>query len=167
MRRAITRIAHEIVERHRGVESLVFAGIHTRGLPLAHRLAKMIELFEGKHLPVYALDISLYRDDVPSRVRPLAKPSTFPGDISGKEVVIVDDVLYTGRSTRAALDALTDFGRPQQVSLAILIDRGHRELPIRAAFVGKNVPTSTNEEIQVRLMEIDNKDEVILTRREY
>ena len=167
MRRAITRIAHEIVERHRGVEALVFAGIHTRGLPLAQRLAQMIELFEGEHMPVYALDISLYRDDVSSRVRPLAKPSNFPGDIAGKKVVIVDDVLYTGRSIRAAMDALTDFGRPQQVSLAVLIDRGHRELPIRAAFVGKNVPPSSNEEVQVKLVEIDAKDEVILTRGEY
>ena len=166
MRRALTRIAHEIVERHQGVDSLVFAGMHTRGLPLAQRIARAIREFEGDEVPVAALDISLYRDDVSSRSRPLAKPSSFPVGIGGKRVVIVDDVLFTGRSIRAALDALIDFGRPQQVSLAVLVDRGHRELPVRADYVGKNVPTSLNEEVQVRLAETDGKDAVVLIRRE-
>lgn len=160
--RAITRIAHEIVERNRGVDGLVLAGIRTRGAPLAQRLAQRIAEFEGSQVPVAILDIGLYRDDVASRTRPEVRSSQLPVDIDGRNVVLVDDVLFTGRTIRAALDALTDFGRPQVVQLAVLVDRGHRELPIRADYVGKNVPTSLEEAIGVRLEEVDGQDEVVL-----
>ena len=162
IRRAITRIAHEIVERNRGTQDLVFAGMRTRGLPLAQRLAVRIGEFEGAEVPVGALDIGLYRDDVPLRARPVVQPTEFPVDIEDRRVVLVDDVLYTGRSIRAALDALTDLGRPRLVQLAVLVDRGHRELPIRADYVGKNIPTSLEEEVQVLLTEIDGQDAVVL-----
>lgn len=161
--RAITRIAHEIVERNRGVDGLVLAGIRTRGAPLAQRLAERIAEFKGSQVPVAILDIGLYRDDVTSRARPEVRSSQLPVDIEGRNVVLVDDVLFTGRTIRAALDALTDFGRPQVVQLAVLVDRGHRELPIRADYVGKNVPTSLGEAIGVRLDEVDGQDEVVLT----
>ena len=163
MSRAITRIAHEIVERNRGVDGLVLAGIRTRGAPLAQRLAQRIAEFEGSEVPVAILDIGLYRDDVASRTRPEVRSSQLPVDIEGRNVVLVDDVLFTGRTIRAALDALTDFGRPRLVQLAVLVDRGHRELPIRADYVGKNVPTSLGEAIGVRLEEVDGQDEVVLT----
>ena len=166
IRRALTRIAHEILEHHKGVDGLVFAGMHTRGVPLAYRIAQSIHEFEETQVSVAALDIGLYRDDVPFRPRPLVKRTSFPVDIEGIRVVLVDDVLFTGRSIRAALDALTDLGRPNQVQLAVLVDRGHRELPIRADYVGKNIPTSLDEEVQVRLMETDGLDEVTLVRRE-
>jgi pyrimidine operon attenuation protein/uracil phosphoribosyltransferase len=166
IRRALTRIAHEIVERHRGVEDLVFVGMHTRGVPLARRLSSKIAEFEAKEVPVAALDIGLYRDDIPYRFRPLVKPTSFPVDIDGKRVVLVDDVLFTGRSIRAALDALIDFGRPRQVQLAVLVDRGHRELPIRADYVGKNIPSAPGEEVKVRLVETDGRDEVVITQGE-
>jgi len=162
MSRAITRIAHEIVERNRGAEGLVLAGIRTRGVPLARRLARTIAEFEGHEVPVGFLDIGLYRDDLALHARPLVRSSELPVDIDGRNVVLVDDVLFTGRSIRAALDALTDFGRPRLVQLAVLVDRGHRELPIRADYVGKNVPTALREEIQVRLEEVDGRDEVVL-----
>ncbi len=166
IRRALTRIAHEILEHHKGVDGLVFAGMHTRGVPLAHRIAENIHEFEATEVPVATLDIGLYRDDVPFRPRPVIKRTSLPVGIEGMRVVLVDDVLFTGRTIRAALDALTDLGRPQQVQLAVLVDRGHRDLPIRADYVGKNIPTSLDEEVQVRLVETDGVDEVTLIRRE-
>ena len=166
IRRALARVSHEILERNRGTEGLVLVGIHTRGVHLARRLAQNILQFEGNQVPVAELDISLYRDDLQERVRPLVKPTSLPVDIRGKRVVLVDDVLYTGRTVRAAMDALNDFGRPQQVQLAILLDRGHRELPIRADYVGKNVPTNLGEQVKVRLAEVDGADEVAIAGRE-
>ena len=162
MGRAITRIAHEIVERSRGVEGLVLAGIRTRGAPLARRLADRIAEFEGSRVPVGVLDIGLYRDDLASHSRPMVRSSEMPLDIDGRNVVLVDDVIFTGRTIRAALDALTDLGRPRLVQLAVLMDRGHRELPIRADYVGKNVPTAVKEKVKVRLEEVDGRDEVAL-----
>ncbi len=164
--RAITRIAHEIVERNHGLEGLVLAGIHTRGVPLAHRLADRIAEFEGNQVPVGDLDIGLYRDDLASRARPVVRSSQMPVDITGRNVVLVDDVIFTGRTVRAALDALTDLGRPRLVQLVVLLDRGHRELPIRPDYVGKNVPTALNEKVQVRLQEVDGCDEVMLVSGE-
>jgi pyrimidine operon attenuation protein/uracil phosphoribosyltransferase len=162
IRRAIVRIAHEIVEHNRGAEDLVFVGMRTRGVPLARRIADAIRSFEGVSVPIGALDIGLYRDDLPERgIEVRINPSEVP-DIHGKRVVLVDDVLYTGRSVRAALDALIDFGRPERIQLAVLVDRGHRELPIRADFVGKNVPTSRADEVVVRLRETDGVDEVVM-----
>jgi len=167
LRRALTRIAHEIIERNHGVERLVLVGIHTRGIPLTRRLATILRELEGRVLPVGELDITLYRDDLDSRgLQPVVKRTSIPLDITDKKVVLVDDVLYTGRSVRAALDAIMDFGRPEMIQLAVLIDRGHRELPIRADYVGKNVPTARQESIEVRLIETDGRDEVVLTRPE-
>ncbi len=158
IRRAITRIAHEIVEHNRGVASLVFVGMRTRGVPLAKRIAGAIASFEGEDVPVGSLDIGLYRDDLPERGPSVSiQPSDLP-EIGGKRVVIIDDVLYTGRSVRAALDALIDYGRPERIQLAVLVDRGHRELPIRADFVGKNIPTSRADDVQVHLAETDGED---------
>ena len=165
MRRALTRIAHEILERNGGTENLMLVGMHTRGVPLARRLAKGIKEFEGEEVAVGALDIGLHRDDDAGGFRPLMRPTEIPVDIQGQRVVLVDDVLYTGRSIRAAMGALNDFGRPREIQLAVLIDRGHRELPIRADYVGKNVPTSLDEEIEVRVAEIDGADEVVLLRK--
>ncbi len=165
VRRALSRIAHEILERNHGTEGLALVGMRTRGLPLARRLAARIQEFEGQLVPVGALDIGLYRDDVGLRARPVVHSSDIPFSVEGRNVVLVDDVLFTGRSTRAALDALTDYGRPKTVQLAVLIDRGHRELPIRADYVGKNVPTALGEEIQVRLEEVDGEDEVLILGR--
>jgi len=165
IRRAVRRIAHEIIERNKGVQDVVLVGMRTRGVPLARRLADAIRQFEGVEVPVGALDVGLYRDDLPYLgLRPSLQPSDIPIDIDGKRVVLVDDVLYTGRTIRAALDALMDFGRPGQVQLAVLVDRGHRELPIRADYVGKNIPTSRREEVQVRLEEVDGRDEVVIVR---
>jgi pyrimidine operon attenuation protein/uracil phosphoribosyltransferase len=167
MRRAITRIAHEIVENTRGAQDLVLVGIHTRGVPLAHRIAEAIKGFEGEAVPVGALDIGPYRDDLGELgARPRLQRSEIPADISGRRVVLVDDVLYTGRSARAALDALTDFGRPRRILLAVLVDRGHRELPIRPDFVGKNLPTARGEEVQVQVTEVDQIDRVLLLSSE-
>lgn len=167
MRRAITRIAHEIVEANRGTANLVLIGIRTRGVPLAERLAAAIEQFEGERVPVGSLDIALYRDDLATRGASVQmSPSEIPGDISGKRVVLIDDVLFTGRSVRAALDALIDFGRPQRIQYAALIDRGHRELPVRADYVGKNIPTARSDDVQVRLKETDGRDEVVLLPQE-
>ena len=162
IRRALTRIAHEILERHKGAEGLALAGIQTRGVPLAARIAERIASFENVHVPMGTLDVSLYRDDSAYRSRPRVRPSSFPVAIEDARVVLVDDVLYTGRSIRAAMDALMDFGRPSQVQLAVLVDRGHRELPIRADYVGYNIPTAPDETVRVRLVETDGADEVAL-----
>jgi pyrimidine operon attenuation protein/uracil phosphoribosyltransferase len=156
LRRAHTRIAHEIVERNHGADDVVLAGLYTRGLAIAHRLSAAIAEFEPVAVPVGALDVAFYRDDIGLRpVQPLG-PTELPVDITGKVVVLVDDVLYTGRTVRAALDALTELGRPRAVQLAILVDRGHRELPIRPDFVGKNLPTRHGEDVRVRLVETDD-----------
>jgi pyrimidine operon attenuation protein / uracil phosphoribosyltransferase len=167
VRRAIVRIAHEIVEAHRGARDLVLVGMHTRGVPLARRLGGAIEQIEGETLPVGALDIALYRDDLSSRGAEVRlAPGEMPADVSGKRVVLVDDVLFTGRSVRAALDAIIDFGRPQRIQLAVLIDRGHRELPIRPDYVGKNLPTARGDDVRVRLAETDGRDEVAILGQE-
>ena len=162
MRRALSRVAHEILERNPGVSDLIVVGIHTRGVHLAHRIAANLAEFEGVTVPVATLDVSLYRDDLQARARSKIQPTDIPMGIQDKRVVLVDDVLYTGRTVRAAMDALVDFGRPQQVQLAILLDRGHRELPIRADYVGQNLPTAIHERVKVRLMETDGIDEVAL-----
>ncbi len=165
IRRALVRIAHEILERNGGVQGVVLVGMHTRGVPLARRLAQWINDSEGEDVTVGTLDIGLYRDDVSGGSRPLMRPTDIPVNIQGQRVVLVDDVLYTGRTIRAAMDALTDLGRPSEIQLAVLVDRGHRELPIRADYVGKNVPTSLEEEVEVRLAETDDVDEVLLLRK--
>ena len=163
IRRAITRIAHEIVEKNKGTEDLVIVGIKTRGVPLAQRLSERIKEFEGVELPVGILDITLYRDDLSLIAQqPIVHRTEIPFDINDRKVVLVDDFLYTGRTVRAALDALMDIGRPKLIQLAILVDRGHRELPIRADFVGKNLPTSRDEVVNVNLKEIDEEDSVLL-----
>ncbi|MBI2850482.1 MAG: bifunctional pyr operon transcriptional regulator/uracil phosphoribosyltransferase PyrR [Chloroflexi bacterium] len=167
IKRSLARIAHEIIERNKTAEHLVLAGMRTRGVPLAKRLAANMGAFEASKIPVGALDFSLYRDDLPlvdKDKQPTVDHTDIPVSIDGKSVVLVDDVLYTGRSARAAMDALIDLGRPQSIQLAVLIDRGHRELPIRADYVGKNVPTSQHEEIKVRLVETDGIDEVIIVK---
>jgi len=166
IRRIITRIAHEIVEKNKGTEDLVIVGIKTRGIPLAQRLAEKIKEFEGVEIPVGILDITLYRDDLSLIAQqPIVHRTEIPFDINGKKVVLVDDVLYTGRTVRAALDALMDIGRPQTIQLAILVDRGHRELPIRADFVGKNLPTSREEVVSVNLRELDDEENVLILSR--
>ena len=163
IRRALVRIAHEILERNKGAQELVFVGMRTRGVPLAKRLAQLIQNFENVIIPVGALDISLYRDDLASlNLKPVVKRTDIPANITDKRVILVDDVLYTGRSIRAAMDALIDLGRPKFIQLAVLIDRGHREFPIRADYVGKNIPTSRYEEIKVYVKEIDGRDEVAI-----
>ena len=167
IRRAIIRISHEIVERQAGTEGLVLVGIQRRGVPLAERIAAAIAEHEGVALPVGALDITFYRDDLSLIAQqPIVKGTAIPVDLNGKTVVLVDDVLYTGRTIRAAMDALVDFGRPQAIRLAVLVDRGHRELPIRADHVGKNVPTSRDELVKVHLVETDGEDAVRIERRE-
>ncbi len=162
VRRALVRIAHEIVERNKGTDDLVIVGIRTRGAPLADRIARSIAGFEGVDLPSGALDVTLYRDDVALRSPRSLESTTVPADIDGRVVVLVDDVLYTGRTIRAAFDALLDLGRPRAIRLAVLVDRGHRELPIRADHVGKNLPTSAGEVVKVLLDEIDGRDAVII-----
>lgn len=167
VRRAIMRIAHEIVENNHGCQDLVFIGMQTRGVPLAERIARGIAEFEGETVPVGSLDIGLYRDDLPDVGLSIEiKPSDIPTDVDGKRLVLVDDVLYTGRSIRAALDALIDYGRPKRIQLAVLVDRGHRELPIRPDYVGKNIPTSRRDDVQVRLHETDGGDGVVLIAAE-
>ena len=160
--RTLRRLGHEIVENNRGTEDLVLIGLLSRGYPLAKRLAQVISEFEGTAVPVGSLDIGLYRDDVTRRdvAPPRVRPSDIPANIDGATVVLVDDVLFTGRSIRAAMDALVDFGRPARVRLAVLIDRGHRELPIRPDFVGKNIPTALVQSVEVRLQELDGEDAV-------
>jgi len=164
IRRALSRMAHEIVEKNGGVDGVVLVGIRTRGVPLARRIGRLIAEFESGPVPSGELDVTLYRDDIATRVKTPSGPTDLPVDITGQTVVLVDDVLYTGRSVRAAMDALRDFGRPRAIQLAVLIDRGHRELPIRADYVGKNVPTARTEQVEVKLAEVDGRDEVILGR---
>ena len=165
LRRALTRIAHEIVERQAGTDDLVLVGLRTRGFPLAERLSELIEEHEHVRPPVGSLDITFYRDDLTKLAHaPIVKRSDLGPDVTDRTVVLVDDVLYTGRTIRAALDALTDHGRPRAVRLAVVVDRGHRELPIRPDFVGKNLPTSLDEVVHVRLVETDGVDEVVITR---
>ncbi|WP_425807947.1 bifunctional pyr operon transcriptional regulator/uracil phosphoribosyltransferase PyrR [Desulfitobacterium sp. Sab5] len=166
IRRAITRIAHEIVEKNKGTDHVVLIGIRRRGVPLAERIQKQIEEFEGVKLPLGILDITLYRDDLTTiDVQPVVHQSEVPFSVQGKIVVLVDDVLYTGRTARAALDATMDLGRPEKIQLAVLVDRGHRELPIRADYVGKNLPTSSREIVSVCLQEIDLTEEVLLREK--
>lgn len=160
IQRATTRIAHEIIERNKGVKDVILAGVKTRGVPFAERLAKKIELIEGDRVPVITLDITYYRDDLSKINEEPVVNKKREYNVEDKIVVLVDDVIYTGRTARAALDALMDMGRPRKVQLAVLIDRGHRELPIRPDFVGKNVPTSKNEIISVNFMETDGTDRV-------
>lgn len=163
--RTLTRIAHEILERNRGVEELAFVGIRTRGVPIARRLTAKIAEISAHPIPVGALDITLYRDDLMRHAvgpQPLVRSTEISFSIDDKKILLVDDVLYTGRTIRAALDALIDFGRPQSIQLVVLVDRGHRELPIRADYVGKNLPTSRQQSVQVRLVETDGRDEVVI-----
>jgi pyrimidine operon attenuation protein/uracil phosphoribosyltransferase len=164
--RALTRIAHEILERNGGARDLAFVGLRTRGITLAQRLAARIAAIDGATLPVGTLDITLYRDDLDMRGAPVIRGTDIPFSIKGKTVILVDDVLFTGRTVRAALDALIDLGRPGMIQLAILIDRGHRELPIRPDFVGKNLPTSRRETVAVRLREHDGEDRVVIEEPE-
>jgi len=164
MRRALVRVAHEIVEKNKGVENIILVGIRTRGVPLAQRIAEEIKTIENITLPVGTLDITLYRDDLSTLAyNPVVRATEIDFDISGKTVVLVDDVLFTGRTIRCALDALIDMGRPTAIQLAVLVDRGHRELPIRADYVGKNVPTARTEAVDVSLVELENTDEVTLS----
>lgn len=164
--RAIRRIAHEVLERNRGSDDVVLLGIQTRGVPLAERLATALEEIEGEAVAWGSLDIGMYRDDLDRRPKRALGATEIPTALDGKTVVLVDDVLYTGRTIRAALDALADLGRPNRVQLAALVDRGHRELPIRPDYVGKNVPTSHSERVTVRLVERDGADEVVIESRE-
>jgi pyrimidine operon attenuation protein/uracil phosphoribosyltransferase len=165
IRRSLARIAHEIIERNKTTENLVLVGMRTRGVPLANRLETNMESLEGLAIPVGALDISFYRDDIASLdEKPTVQRTDIPVSIDGKSVVLVDDVLYTGRSIRAAMDALIDLGRPLSIQLAVLVDRGHRELPIRADYVGKNMPSARDEEIKVRLVETDGTDAVVIIK---
>ena len=168
IRRTLARIAHEIVERNHGCDELVFIGIYTRGVPLAHRIAAKIKEFEGEEIPVGTLDFAGHRDDLsyPGKQPEELRPSVIPFDIAGKRVVLVDDVLYTGRSVRAAMDALIEFGRPRHIQLAVFVDRGHREMPIRADYVGRNLPTSRGEEVEVQLREVDGEDRVVIVKQE-
>lgn len=163
--RALTRISHEIVEKNKGVDNLCLLGIKTRGLPLAKRLASKILSIEGKEIPYAEIDVTNYRDDV-TNDKHEAKMAITTLNLKDKKVVLVDDVLYTGRTVRAAMDAIMDYGRPALIQLAVLVDRGHRELPIRADFVGKNIPTSRNERVIVHLKETDERDIVLLTEKE-
>lgn len=166
IRRAITRIAHEIVEKNKGTENVVLIGIRRRGVPLAERIQQRIKEFEGVNVPLGILDITLYRDDLTTiDVQPVVHESDVPFSVEGKTVILVDDVLYTGRTARAALDATMDLGRPSKIQLAVLVDRGHRELPIRADYVGKNLPTSSREIVSVCLQEIDENELVLLQER--
>jgi pyrimidine operon attenuation protein/uracil phosphoribosyltransferase len=169
MSRALTRIAHEILERNRGTSELALVGIRRRGVPLARRLAATLHQINGEEVPTGALDITLYRDDLmrqPVGPQPVLRRTEIPFSIDDRRILLVDDVLYTGRTIRAALDALIDFGRPRAIQLIVLIDRGHRELPIKADYVGKNIPTAPSESVQVRLLEIDGADEVIVQNPE-
>lgn len=161
MKQALRRIAHEIIEHNKGVENIVLIGIHTRGVPLAKRMREYLKEIEGFEVPLGILDITLYRDDLIERHdQPVVHTTDVPFDLTGKHAVVIDDVLFTGRTIRSAMDALIDLGRPASIQLAVLIDRGHRELPIRADFVGKNVPSSRSELVEVKLKEIDQEDRV-------
>ena len=162
--RALTRIAHEIVERNESGADVVLVGVQKGGVHLAHRLAKTLANLWSHAVPTGSLDVNMHRDDLANHLAPTVHPTQMPGDISGKTVVLVDDVLFSGRTTRAALDALNDFGRPRRVQLAVLIDRGHRELPIKADFVGKTIQTRANERVNVKLQEADGEDGVWLVK---
>jgi pyrimidine operon attenuation protein/uracil phosphoribosyltransferase len=163
LRRVLIRISHEIIEKNRGTEDLVLIGIRNRGVPLAYRLSGMIAEIEGVSIPVGILDITLYRDDIGTRLSsPLVRKTEVPFPVQDKRVILVDDVLFTGRTVRAAMDAVLDVGRPTMIQLAVVVDRGHRELPIRADYVGKNVPTSRSETVDVYLREVDGKDVVLI-----
>lgn len=164
IRRAVTRIAHEILEKNRGAENLGLVGILRRGAPLAQRIAEIIERIEGVRVPVGKMDIALYRDDYPER-RPVVRRTEVPFDITGRRIVLVDEVIFTGRTVRAAITALMDLGRPANIQLAVLVDRGHRELPIRPDYVGKNLPTGLDEYVDVRLQEIEGEDAVFITSK--
>jgi pyrimidine operon attenuation protein/uracil phosphoribosyltransferase len=165
--RALTRIAHEILERAGGTDALALVGIRTRGVSLARRIAERLQQIEGARIPVGALDITLYRDDLGLKAEaPILRGTDMPFPVAGRTVVLVDDVLYTGRTIRAALDAIIDLGRPRMIQLAVLIDRGHRELPIRPDYVGKNLPTSRREIVHVRLKEHDGEDRVVIQEKE-
>lgn len=164
LQRALTRMAHEIVERNADCQEVALVGIRTRGVPLAQRLARLVGTIVGQSVPTGELDIGMHRDDVGLRGAPAVGRSQIDFDVTGRTLVLVDDVLFTGRTIRAALDAVTDLGRPQRIQLAVLVDRGHRELPIRADFVGKNVPTALSERVRVRLKETDGVDEVVIER---
>ena len=167
IQRAIMRIAHEVIERNKGTNGLCIVGIRNRGVYIAQRIAECVKKIEGKDIETGALDITLYRDDLALATgQPLVRKTEIDFDINDKNLVLVDDVLYTGRTIRAALDALIDFGRPKSIQLAVLVDRGHRELPIRADFVGKNIPTSKKESVEVCLQEPDGRDEVLIAKRE-
>ncbi len=162
--RVLTRIAHEIVERNEGAQSIVVVGVQRGGIHLAERLGNLLKGIWGHPVPVGKLDVSMHRDDLDQHSAPNIQPTVMPFDLNGKTVVLVDDVLYSGRTTRAALDALNDFGRPRRIQLAVLVDRGHRELPIKPDFIGKNVPTATNERIDVQLKETGGEDAVYLEK---
>lgn len=164
MKRALTRISYEIIERNKGIQDIVLVGIKTRGIYIAQRLAERLKQLEDIDVPVGELDITLYRDDVKDMEKPELHSSDVPVSIEGKEVILVDDVLYTGRTIRAAMDAVMDLGRPRKISLAVLVDRGHRELPIRADYVGKNIPTSKTEEIIVEMEERDGADRIMISK---
>ncbi len=163
--RTLTRIAHEIVERNKGTDDLALVGVRTRGVPIARRIARTLREITGHEVPTGSLDITLYRDDLMRHAvgpQPLVRKTDIQFSIDDRKILLVDDVLYTGRTTRAALDALIDYGRPKAIQLIVLVDRGHRELPIKADYVGKNLPTAPDESVQVRLIEIDGEDEVVL-----
>lgn len=166
IRRSLMRMGHEIVEKNKGVADLILVGIRRRGVPLAERLAEIIWEIEGIRLPVGKLDITLYRDDLTVLSdQPVVRATEIPVDVTGKQIILVDDVLYTGRTVRAALDAIVDLGRPRSIQLAVLVDRGHRELPIRADYIGKNVPTSHRESVEVMLQEIDGAEQMIIVEK--
>jgi pyrimidine operon attenuation protein/uracil phosphoribosyltransferase len=165
MQRALTRIAHEIAERNETSSEVVVVGVQRGGVPLAQRLSGLLSGIWGHSVPTGRLDVSMHRDDLDQRIAPDVQPTVIPFDVTGKTVVLVDDVLFSGRTTRAAMDALNDFGRPKRIQLAVLVDRGHRELPIKADFVGKNVPTAHTESVHVRLAEMGGADEVVVERR--
>ena len=165
IQRALTRIAHEIVERNETSQEMVVVGIQRGGVPLGQRLSSVLAGIWGQPVPTGSLDVSMHRDDLDRRLAPNVQPTVIPFDVTGKTVVLVDDVLFSGRTVRAAMDALNDFGRPRCIQLAVLIDRGHRELPIKADFVGKNLPTAHTESVRVRLAEMGGPDEVVLEKK--
>jgi pyrimidine operon attenuation protein/uracil phosphoribosyltransferase len=165
IQRALVRIAHEIVEKNKGAENMAVIGIQDRGGPLAERVAGLIEKIENEKIPVGLMDITLYRDDIQTKLeQPLVQKTEIPFDVVDKVIILVDDVLYTGRTVRAALDQIIDFGRPRHIQLAVLVDRGHRELPIRADYVGKNLPTSRDDRVRVKIKEVDGEDGVYVTK---
>lgn len=164
LKRALTRIAHEIAERNESSHEVVLVGVQRGGLPLAQRLGHLLEHIWGQTVPVGSLDVSMHRDDLHQRIAPDVQPTVIPFDVTDKTVVLVDDVLFSGRTVRAAMDALNDFGRPKRIQLAVIVDRGHRELPIKADFVGKNIPTSPTDNVLVHLSEAEGADEVVLER---